>query len=238
MSGDAATLIGLWVVAYLIGALPVSYLLGRTLGGIDLRQHGSGNVGASNFASQMGRKWWLPIAAIDMGRGAGPIVVGQYVLGLSAMPWWLMLTPLFTILGNNWSPFLRFTGGRSVGAWAGGILGMSPVFFAAGLALYVLGWRVTRRSAEWLLVVMIALPAMAIAWPERWLMVGGNEQLAVFAAAGAVLILVKRLASNGQPAPEDVSRSTVLLNRLLRDRDIADREEWLARTAESRNDAR
>lgn len=238
MSGDAATLIGLWVVAYLIGALPVSYLLGRTLGGIDLRQHGSGNVGASNFASQMGRKWWLPIAAIDMGRGAGPIVVGQYVLGLSAMPWWLMLTPLFTILGNNWSPFLRFTGGRSVGAWAGGILGMSPVFFAAGLALYVLGWRVTRRSAEWLLVVMIALPAMAIAWPERWLMVGGNEQLAVFAAAGAVLILVKRLASNGQPAPEDVSRSTVLLNRLLRDRDIADREEWLARTAEYRNDPR
>ena len=238
MSGDAATLIGLWVVAYLIGALPVSYLLGRALGGIDLRQHGSGNVGASNFASQMGRKWWLPIAAIDMGRGAGPIVVGQYVLGLSDMAWWLMLTPLFTILGNNWSPFLRFTGGRSVGAWAGGILGMSPVFFAAGLALYVLGWRVTRRSAEWLLVVMIALPAMAMAWPERWLLVGGNEQLAVFAAAGAVLILVKRLASNGQPAPEDMSRSTVLLNRLLRDRDIADREEWLARTAKYQNDAR
>ena len=238
MSGDAATLISLWVVAYLIGALPVSYLLGRALGGIDLRQHGSGNVGASNFASQMGRKWWLPIAAIDMIRGGGPIVVGQYVLGLSEMAWWLMLTPLFTILGNNWSPFLRFTGGRSVGAWAGGILGMSPVFFAAGLALYVLGWRVTRRSAEWLLVVMIVLPAMAIAWPERWLLVGGNEQLAVFAAAGAILILVKRLASNGQPAPEDMSRSTVLLNRLLRDRDIADREEWLARTAEYRNDAR
>ncbi len=238
MSGDAATLIGLWVVAYLIGALPVSYLLARALGGIDLRQHGSGNVGASNFASQMGRKWWLPIAAIDMIRGGGPIVVGQYVLGLSAMPWWLMLTPLFTILGNNWSPFLRFTGGRSVGAWAGGILGMSPVLFAAGLALYVLGWRVTRRSAEWLLAVMIALPVMAIAWPERWLLVGGNEQLAVFAAAGAVLILAKRLASNGQPAPEDMSRSTVLLNRLLRDRDIADREEWLARTAEYQNDAR
>ena len=238
MSGDAATLIGLWAIAYLIGALPVSYLLGRALGGIDLRQHGSGNVGASNFASQMGRKWWLPIAAIDMGRGAGPIVVGHYALGLSAMPWWLMLTPLFTILGNNWSPFLRFTGGRSVGAWAGGLLGMSPVFFAASLALYVLGWRVTRRSAEWLLVVMIVLPAMAIAWPERWLLVGGNEQLAVFAAAGAVLILVKRLASNGQPAPEDMSRSTVLLNRLLRDRDIADREEWLARNAEYQNDAR
>ena len=238
MSGDVAALAGLWVVAYLIGALPVSYLLGRAMGGIDLRQHGSGNVGASNFASQMGRKWWLPIAAIDMVRGAGPILIGYYALGLSEMVWWLMLTPLFTILGNSWSPFLRFTGGRSVGAWAGGILGMSPLFFVAGLALYVLGWRVTRRSAEWMLVVMIALPALAMAWPERFLLVVGNEQLAAFSAAGAALILVKRMASNGQPAPADMSRSTVLFNRLLRDRDIADREEWLARTAEFRNDPR
>lgn len=236
MSGDAATLIGLWVVAYLIGAVPVSYLLGRVLGGIDLRQHGSGNVGASNFASQMGRKWWLPIAVIDMARGAGPILVGQYALGLSHTGWWLMLTPLFTILGNNWSPFLRFTGGRSVGAWAGGILGISPPFFALGLALYVLGWRITRRSAEWLLAVMIALPVMAIAWPERWLLVGGSEQMAVFAASGAVMILAKRLVSNGQPPPPDVPRSAVMFNRLLRDRDIADRDEWLARTSAQRND--
>ena len=236
MSGDAATLIGLWAVAYLIGAVPVSYVMGRVLGGIDLRQHGSGNVGASNFASQMGRKWWLPIAVIDMARGAGPILVGQYALGLSHMGWWLMLTPLFTILGNNWSPFLRFTGGRSVGAWAGGILGISPPFFALGLALYVLGWRITRRSAEWLLAVMIALPVMAIAWPERWLLVGGSEQMAVFAASGAVMILAKRLASNGQPPPADVPRSTVMFNRLLRDRDIADRDEWLARTSAQRND--
>ena len=236
MSGDAATLIGLWAVAYLIGAMPMSYLLARALGGIDLRQHGSGNVGASNFASQMGKKWWLPIAAIDMGRGAGPVLIGQYALGLADMAWWLVLTPLFTILGNNWSPFLRFTGGRSVGAWAGGILGIAPLFFVAGLVLYVLGWGVTRRSAEWMLVVMIALPLLALAWPERWLLVGGNEQLAVFAAGGAVLILAKRLVSNGQSAPADVPWGTVMLNRLLRDRDIANREEWLARTAESRND--
>jgi glycerol-3-phosphate acyltransferase PlsY len=146
-----------------------------------------------------------------------------------------MLTPLFTILGNNWSPFLRFAGGRSVGAWAGGLLGLSPPFFAVGLVLYILGWRVTRRSAEWLLAVMVALPVIAIAWPERWLLVGGNEQLAGFAAAGAALILIKRVASNGQPA--GIPRGTVIFNRLLRDRDIADREEWLARAAEYRNNA-
>lgn len=237
MSGDTATLIALWAIAYLIGALPISYLLGRTLGGIDLRQHGSGNVGASNFASQMGRKWWLPIAVIDMGRGAGPLLVGQYTLGLGDTGWWLTLTPLFTILGNTWSPFLQFTGGRSVGVWAGGILGISPPFFGLGVVLYVAGWRLTRRSAEWLLAVMIALPLIALAWPEPWLLVGRGEQLAVYAAAGAGLVLLKRLASNGQPAPPDVPRGAVMLNRLLRDRDIADREEWLARTADQPRDA-
>ena len=58
--------------------------------------------------------------------------------------------------------------------------------------------------------------------------------MAVFAAAGAVLILAKRLASNGQPPPADVPRSAVMFNRLLRDRDIADRDEWLARTSAQR----
>ena len=48
--------IGLWAVAYLLGATPFSYLLARILGGIDLRRHGSGNVGGSNLASQLGRR--------------------------------------------------------------------------------------------------------------------------------------------------------------------------------------
>lgn len=229
MPGEAATLFGLWAGAYLIGAVPVSYLLARFAAGVDLRQHGSGNVGASNLASQMGKRWWLPVAAIDMGRGAVPVLVGQQFLGLGGAPWLLGLTPLFTILGNNWSPFLRFTGGRSVGIWAGGVLGIGPLFFLAGLILYALGWRVTRRSAEWLLVVMALLPVMAMVWPERLLVVGGPGQAALFSGVGAVLILVKRLASNGEPAPAGVPRTIVLLNRLLRDRDIADREQWLAR---------
>ena len=228
MPEDAAKLLALWVAAYLIGATPVSYILARLVSGIDLRQHGSGNVGASNVASQLGKSWWIIVATVDLSRGAMPTLLGQYVFGLSGTPWALMLTPLFTILGNNWSPFLRFTGGRGVSTWAGGIISFSPLFFAAGLAFYLLGWRATRRSAEWLLVVMAVLPATAMAWPERWILVGGAEQMAAFTGVGAVLILVKRLLSNGAPLA-DLPLGAVLLNRLLRDRDIADRKQWLAR---------
>ena len=224
--------VALWAAAYLIGATPVSYLMGRAFGGIDLRRHGSGNVGGSNLASQLGRRWLPVVVVIDLARGAGPVLIGQFALGLGEHPWLLVVTPLFTLLGNAWSPFLRFTGGRSVGVWAGGIVGISPSLFVAALAAYLCSWSLSRRSAESLLVIMVLLPLVCLAWPDAWLLVASSTQYAVFAAAGAVFILVKRVVSNGGPMPDDVPRNTVLMNRLLRDRDIADRRKWLSRVAD------
>ena len=220
---------GLWIVAYLIGAVPVSYLIGRAMGGIDLRRHGSGNVGGSNLASQLGRRWFPLIIAIDLARGGGPILVGHHLVGLGEQPWMLIVTPLFTLVGNAWSPFLRFTGGRSVGVWAGGVAGISPPLFLAALVTYLCAWLGSRRSAESLLAVMILLPVASLVWPDAWLLVATPQHYAVYAAAGVMLILAKRLVSNGGPMPEDLPRSSVLINRLLRDRDIADRQQWLSR---------
>ncbi len=235
------TIIPLWAAAYLIGATPISYLLARAFGGIDLRRHGSGNVGGSNLASQLGKRWFPAIIAIDLTRGAAPILLGYYVLGhylpaLSEHPWLLMLTPLFTLAGNAWSPFLRFTGGRSVGVWAGGLTGISPPLFLAALLTYLLTWFATRRSAESLLAVMLLLPLVCLAWPGQLLLVGSPQQYAVYAAAGVALILLKRLLSNGGPLPADLPRRSVMLNRLLRDRDIADRRQWLSRVGDRPRD--
>ena len=231
-TGTLSLFVALWAAAYLIGAIPFSYLLARILGGIDLRRHGSGNVGGSNLASQLGRRWFPVVIAVDFARGAGPALIGQFPLGLSEHPWLLIVTPLFTVLGNAWSPFLRFTGGRSVGVWAGGLVGISPSLFAAALLAYLGTWLATRRSAESLLAIMALLPLVCLAWPDLWVLVGTPQAFAAYAAAGAALILVKRLAANGGRLPTDLPRSTVLVNRLLRDRDIADRRQWLARTTD------
>ena len=287
MLAAALTAAALWGLAYLVGALPVSYLLARIVGGIDLRRHGSGNLGGSNLAAQLGRRWLPVVVAVDFVRGAGPILLGHYALGLGGhtwdgqpwdwypraghfgdeYPWALAVTPLFSIAGNCWSPFLRFTGGRSVGIWAGGILAMSPLLFLAGLAAYLSGWLLTRRSAECLLAMMVILPPAAALLPApvvlshslpppafpsdtflagSWLpaallappflmasfLADGGAPLAVFIAAGGALILLKRLTSNGEPLPENLPRSSVLVNRLMRDRDIADRQQWVSRTPE------
>lgn len=297
MLAPALTAVALWALAYLVGALPVSYLLARIVGGIDLRRHGSGNLGGSNLAAQLGRRWLPVVVAVDFVRGAGPILLGHYALGLGGhtwgghswdgyawggYPWVLAVTPLFSIAGNCWSPFLGFTGGRSVGIWAGGILAMSPLLFLTGLAAYLAGWLLTRRSAECLLGMMVILPLAAALlptpavlpnsfltgsflpgsflpgallsdpflpgylMPDSFLsdtflsspflmasfLTGGAAPLAVFIAAGGALILLKRLTSNGEPLPKHLPRSSVILNRLLRDRDIADRQQWVSRTPE------
>ena len=153
MSGDAAMLIGLWVVAYLIGAVPVSYVMGRVLGGIDLRQHGSGNVGARAISpARWEKSGGCQIAAIDMARGAGPILVGQYALGLSHTG---MVADADAAVHDPGQQLVAVPAlHRRPAAWAPGpgvSLGYRRRFFALGLALYVLGWRITRRSAEWAL---------------------------------------------------------------------------------------
>ena len=236
MGQTVLLIVGLWALAYLVGAIPASYLLGRYLGGVDLRRHGSGNVGGSNLASQLGRRWLPLVVVVDVTRGSGPVLMGQFLLGLGEHTWLLVVTPLFTLIGNAWSPFLKFTGGRSVGVWAGGLVGISPSLFLAALATYLCAWMASRRSAESLLVVMCLVPLACLFWPQNWLLVGSPAHYASYAAVGAAMILVKRLLSNGGPLPDDLSRGSVLLNRLLRDRDIADRQQWLARAPDRTND--
>ena len=223
------TLIALWGFAYLVGAVPTTYLIAKVVGGIDLRSHGSGNVGVSNLASQLGKLWFPVAAAIELTRGGGPILLSQFVLGLDAYGWALSVTPLFTIIGNNWSPFLRFTGGRGVGVWSGGLLAMSPPGFLVALIPYLLGWWATRRSAECLAVVLATYPLVCLLLPQQWQLAGAPAQLAIMAASGAVLIFIKRVTSNGEGLPQGEPAIPVLINRLLRDRDIADRSQWLSR---------
>ena len=231
---DTAILAGLWALAYAIGALPTTYLIARLAGGVDLRAQGSGNVGGSNLARQLGKSWMPAIIALDFTRGGGPLLLAWYATGAGAyadaMTWALAATPLFTLAGNNWSPLLRFTGGRGVGVWAGGLIVMSPPLFGAALLTYLAGWAITRRSAESLLAVMAALPLAALAWPAEWMLIAQPIHFAAYAGAGAILILAKRLLSNGRQFPAGVPASSVLFNRLLRDRDIADRTEWVSRS--------
>lgn len=221
---------GLYLYAYLVGAVPTAYLIGRWTKGIDIRKYGSGNVGATNLAQHVGRTWVAPLLLFEiLAKGASPILVGQYLLGLEQTSVFLVLAPLAAVAGHNWSAFLHFQGGRGVFVIGGALLALSPLLLSLAIAVFLVGWALTRSSGVWVLLSLFSLPLWALAL-DKWVLALNNPSALIWFSAGSVTLMVlKRLLSNWQPLPLDLPKGQVLLNRLLLDRDVARRADWVGR---------
>ena len=136
--------IAIWIVAsYVLGATPTSYLAGRLARGIDLREHGSKNLGATNVYRLLGWAYAIPVGIIDVAKGAVPVALfGRWAGG----PDWLPVTlGGAAVLGHMFSPYVRFKGGKGVATAAGVFLALAPLAFAIalpvwGLCLWLTGY--------------------------------------------------------------------------------------------------
>src|SRR5881397_4302650 len=125
------------LLAYLIGATPTSYIAGRLGKGIDLREHGSNNLGATNVYRVLGWKYAIPVGVIDMVKGAVPVaILGPWSNGPA---WFTVALGLAAVLGHIFSPYVRFRGGKGVATAAGTFLALVPLAIVISLAL----WAVT-----------------------------------------------------------------------------------------------
>lgn len=116
-----------FVIAYILGAIPAAYIAGR-IKGIDIRKVGSGNVGGINTFSSVGKLAGLLVAIFDFGKGA----LAAYIATLiSEHPFIPMLAIIAAMIGHNWSVFIGFKGGKAVSVLLGGLLFLSPlsIFF-------------------------------------------------------------------------------------------------------------
>jgi len=119
--------------AYLLGAVPSSYLLARWMAGVDLREHGSKNLGATNLYRLLGWKAAIPAGAFDLAKGAVPALLA---VRLGAGPsWWPLAVGVAAVLGHVYSPFVGFKGGKGVATAAGVFLALAPA--SAGAAAVV-----------------------------------------------------------------------------------------------------
>jgi glycerol-3-phosphate acyltransferase PlsY len=219
---------GLYIYAYLLGSVPAAYLVGRWVGGIDLRKRGSGNLGASNLAQQAGKLWLVPVGLFDvLVKGVSPVLIGHYLLGLDRSSPQLLLVPALAVVGHNWSVFTRFQGGRGISVVSGVLLALSPLLIGAFLLPFVVGWVFTRSAGIWVLLAISVLPIWA-------LLLGQPASISWFCLLILILVVLKRILSNGDPMPAGNSRKRVILNRLLRDRDVGDRAEWIKRVPVAR----
>jgi glycerol-3-phosphate acyltransferase PlsY len=208
--------------AYLLGSIPTSYLVGRWVAGIDIREHGSGNVGASNLTAQVGAKWAAPVVAFDvLIKGSFPVIlVSERILdlgvGMEAS------VAIAAILGHNWSIFAGFQGGRGMATGLGSMLALNfPLLVVYGsvpaLGVLFTPWK---DSAVWWLIAVIALPVWAA-------LLNLPIELVWFATAFALATATKRMTSNSLRDENGSISIRLLVTRLVFDRDIANREEWV-----------
>src|SRR5205823_9436606 len=122
---SAVGLVGLLVLAYLIGATPTSYLAGRLGRGIDLRAHGSHNLGATNVYRVLGWRYAIPVGLIDMVKGVVPVaILGPWSNGPA---WFTVALGIAAVLGHMVSPYVRFRGGKGVATAAGVFFALAPL---------------------------------------------------------------------------------------------------------------
>ncbi|MGH7567480.1 MAG: glycerol-3-phosphate 1-O-acyltransferase PlsY [Gemmatimonadales bacterium] len=173
--------IALWLVlAYLVGATPTSYLAGRLGRGLDLREHGSKNLGATNVYRIMG--WWyaIPVGLIDVAKGAIPVALfGRWAIG----PAWLPVAlGVAAVLGHVYSPYVRFNGGKGVATAAGMFLALAPLaipiaFGVWGVVVWLTGY------------VSLGSITTAALFP-LWVRLTAPEHVAAFWASVGLAVLI------------------------------------------------
>ena len=183
------------VGAYLLGSIPFGYVLPRLVRGEDVRQRGSGNVGASNVWRVYGRSLGIPVALLDVAKGFVPALVGLEVGG----DWVGVLAGAAAMIGHARPVFLGFSKGGKMVATAGGVaLALAPLAAAACLVVWVLVFAVSRYASLASILTAVALPFLALAFGSSWPIVG----FSAVAALGVILLHrhnVRRLLAGTEP---------------------------------------
>ncbi|UOF89740.1 glycerol-3-phosphate 1-O-acyltransferase PlsY [Fodinisporobacter ferrooxydans] len=117
--------IGIILVSYLIGSISPSYLMGKWVAGIDIRQHGSGNAGATNTMRVLGVKAGIFVFLFDALKGVFMVWIANVLTGGNLVA--MVLAGLFTIFGHNWPVYFGFRGGKGVATTIGVLLTLAAV---------------------------------------------------------------------------------------------------------------
>jgi acyl phosphate:glycerol-3-phosphate acyltransferase len=147
------------LAAYFIGAFPTSYVVGRAARDIDLRQHGSGNLGATNAFRVLGWKAALPIFVSDIAKGFIPTF---FFTRIDATPLasWALAYGAAAIIGHVFSIYVGFRGGKGVATGAGVFLALAPLAVLVGLGIWLVLVVVTGYVSVGSIVAAAALPLL------------------------------------------------------------------------------
>ncbi|MBY0308334.1 MAG: glycerol-3-phosphate 1-O-acyltransferase PlsY [Phycisphaerales bacterium] len=154
-TADTLVWAGLLLIGYLLGGIPFGLLLGLAKG-VDVRQHGSKNIGSANVGRTLGRRWGVLTFFLDALKGFLPTFIGGFVLKTiarpevpSSMAWAWLSIGVATVVGHMWSPYLKFRGGKGVATGFGAVMAVFPILTLPALVALAV-WAVCVRATRFI----------------------------------------------------------------------------------------
>jgi glycerol-3-phosphate acyltransferase PlsY len=178
------------VLGYLLGSIPTAYIVTRVAAGKDVRRLGGGNVGGLNVYREVGFIPAVVVGIVDLAKGAAAVAIAQWLLDVS-LPW-VLAAVVATVVGHNWMLFLKFSGGKGMGATIGALAVLLPLYHCPwGLAIFLsvvlIPFIITRNVALSMGIGLLFLPFIS------WLGMGPEykTEFIIFSIALGLIILVK-----------------------------------------------
>ena len=177
------------VAAYAVGSIPFAFIVVRVAFQEDVREHGSGNVGATNVFRVFGAWPALVVLILDMAKGFVPVAVAAWVAPEHLADWLMVAATAGAVLGHTYTPALGFSGGKGVATAAGALLRLTPLSVAVLLALFIVIVGVSR-------IVSLGSIVIAVLYPVSVLMIyPGRIPVIGLAFLAAVLVLGRHHAN-------------------------------------------
>ncbi|MCS7164560.1 MAG: glycerol-3-phosphate 1-O-acyltransferase PlsY [Thermodesulfovibrio sp.] len=153
---------------FLLGSIPWGYIIGK-LKGVDLRQVGSGNIGATNVLRTIGKKEALITLLLDISKGAVPVLVVRLIPSYAEDLLLMGLVGVFAVLGHCYTPFLRFKGGKGVATTIGVLLAYMPLAGLITVVIWILTFKISKISSLGALISFSLLPVnvYVLDYPEE-----------------------------------------------------------------------
>jgi acyl phosphate:glycerol-3-phosphate acyltransferase len=190
------TMAGLLSFSYLLGSIPFGLLIAKIFYGVDIRQRGSGNPGATNVWRNLGRNPGIATLTLDIVKGVIPVVVAKQLFPYDDALH--VLCGLAAIIGHNWSVFLKMKGGKGVATSAGVFLGLIPKHAAIAILVFLIVFFISKHVSVGSMAGAVALLVSSFIFQTP---VG----LRVVIVIAATLVLIKhvpnmkRLAAGTEP---------------------------------------
>jgi len=175
------------LAAYLIGSIPFALIVGKLFWGVDIREHGSGNTGATNVLRVFGPAPGFSVLALDGAKGAVAVFVAGLLAPLAFGPeghdWMRIIGAFGAIAGHAFSPFIGFRGGKGVATAAGAIIVMAPKVAPVMIVTFLLVTAVGRMVSLGSVTIALLLP------PTTALLYPGRYSLLAFSVLTAVVVV-------------------------------------------------